>query len=560
MENKYNIENFERFLREKSDEFRMYPSKRVWYSIYNNMHPGNRLPSISMCIILIFALLLVGYLNTDTSRELSSNLHDSNVVAVTLSNGPLDETAVLTKNIVGANQIQLSNQQLNSRVKHSPGKIASSTVPNRKTGRNLPNNSIAYTAGTDVQETSPGNTSRTVPGINELNEAATKIAIGSVANIEMAEPGSITTAVTQSNRNNFKEVDEATTFVTPYDHHDITAVATNKHVTGMKNIETALLENSTDENTNSPGKNKIADKIDLMPLDNSIKTDETIIIDTGAAKNKVENNNNNLPALSETDKAWIENFALYNRPAPKKWAGKVSWQAYITPSVVYRKLHNNAAGKFPGSNTGNFNNTNVEDVVNNKPSIGLETGIALQYDLLKRVKLKVGVQLNYTRYNAHAFENYHPITTSLAMNSVNYEAVYEVFETTPFSNLAGLTPVRLHNESYQISLPVGADFKMAAFNNIEWYIGGTIQPTIVVYGKSYMISADRRNYAQNKTMLSRFNLNAGLETYISFKTSNYTWQVGPQFRTQIFSTNNKLYSVEERLQNYGFKIGVSKKL
>ena len=54
--------------------------------------------------------------------------------------------------------------------------------------------------------------------------------------------------------------------------------------------------------------------------------------------------------------------------------------------------------------------------------------------------------------------------------------------------------------------------------------------------------------------------NSGLIASIAYKTSNYTWQVGPQIRIQIFSTNTKLYSVEERLQNYGFKIAVSKKL
>ena len=47
----------------------MYPSKRVWYSVYNSMHPGNRLPSVSMSIILIGFLFLVGYLNTNVSKD-----------------------------------------------------------------------------------------------------------------------------------------------------------------------------------------------------------------------------------------------------------------------------------------------------------------------------------------------------------------------------------------------------------------------------------------------------------------------------------------------------------
>ena len=63
MENKFYIDDFERYLKEKADEFKMYPSKRVWNSIYNDMHPGSRWPSISTCIVLIGTLFLVGFLN-----------------------------------------------------------------------------------------------------------------------------------------------------------------------------------------------------------------------------------------------------------------------------------------------------------------------------------------------------------------------------------------------------------------------------------------------------------------------------------------------------------------
>ena len=56
-------------------------------------------------------------------------------------------------------------------------------------------------------------------------------------------------------------------------------------------------------------------------------------------------------------------------------------------------------------------------------------------------------------------------------------------------------------------------------------------------------------------------MNAGFETYISFKTAaGFTWQLGPQFRKQLFSTNSTQFSIEERIMSYGIKIGLSKKL
>ena len=171
------------------------------------------------------------------------------------------------------------------------------------------------------------------------------------------------------------------------------------------------------------------------------------------------------------------------------------------------------------------------------------------------------MQLNYTRYNAHAFATNHPIATSITMNADDDLQTYEVFKTSDYSNTFGLSPAKLHNETYQLSIPIGADFKLASVDNFSLYAGATIQPTLLLYGKSYIISTDRRSYVQDPSLLNRFNLNAGFEMYVSYKTQDgYTWQLGPQYRAQIFSTNTKLYSVEERLQNFGFKIGLTKQL
>ena len=64
MDRNFDIDDFEELLKERSDEFKMYPAKRVWYSIYNNIHPGKKWPSVATCVTLIAILLLVGYLNS----------------------------------------------------------------------------------------------------------------------------------------------------------------------------------------------------------------------------------------------------------------------------------------------------------------------------------------------------------------------------------------------------------------------------------------------------------------------------------------------------------------
>ena len=268
-------------------------------------------------------------------------------------------------------------------------------------------------------------------------------------------------------------------------------------------------------------------------------------------------------SINITDKQWIENYAMYDKPAPRKWKGKLAWQAHFTPSVIYRHLYNNTTGKNINGNTfaTSLNNLAINNAVKQSPSIGLEAGVGLQYPVLKGLKLKAGLQLNYTRYNISAFSNAHPNATSLTMNNGINGQVYELSRSTPYSNIVGLNSQKLHNQTYQLSLPIGADIKLAGIDNVEWYAGATIQPTFVFAANSYLVSTDRRSYVKENSMLNNFNMNAGFETYISFKTAaGFTWQIGPQFRKQLFSTNSTQFSIEERIMSYGIKIGVSKKL
>src|SRR6187455_854184 len=73
MDRNLHTDDFERLLREKSNEFRMYPSKRIWHSVYNNIHPGRKWPSVAMSILLITALFLVGYLNTKNTNSYAAS-------------------------------------------------------------------------------------------------------------------------------------------------------------------------------------------------------------------------------------------------------------------------------------------------------------------------------------------------------------------------------------------------------------------------------------------------------------------------------------------------------
>src|SRR5690349_9201584 len=64
MEKNYNTDNFEQLLRDTTDEFRMYPSRRVWHSIYNDLHPDRKWPSLAILLLFITSIMYVGITNS----------------------------------------------------------------------------------------------------------------------------------------------------------------------------------------------------------------------------------------------------------------------------------------------------------------------------------------------------------------------------------------------------------------------------------------------------------------------------------------------------------------
>lgn len=391
-------DNFEHMLKEKADEFKMYPSARVWHSIYNNMHPSRRWPSLTMSIVLIAMLLLLGYSNSN----ISTNQNDNTTIAAI----PAKKEKIVNLSTLNSNKESgISTKQL----------LAVKNVNNEQ--NLVVNNKIKIASNRQ-------------PDYVLMNTPEQRINHSS-----LKEPSSI----------------------------------------------------ETDDNANA--KRSEADKrifITPVPLSNKKEPNGAPVID-----------NDNLMA--------------------KKEQGKFGLQVYAAPSVVY-------------------NGENAEDNVT--PSVGLEVGASMQYSLFKKVKLKTGLQLNYTSNNTQGSSN------------------------ADFTNSGSMFyPVRLNNETYQLSLPVGVELKLLGKDRLHWDIGATIQPGYTIGGgNTYLTSAGKTGYIKESSMLNNWNLNAGFETFITYKINGLTWQLGPQFRYQIMPGYNKNLTVNENLANYGVKLGVSKVL
>ncbi|MEO6733265.1 MAG: hypothetical protein ABIN01_18725 [Ferruginibacter sp.] len=519
MDRNFHNDDFERLLREKSEEFRMYPSKRIWHSIYNNIHPARKWPSVTMGILLVTSLLLIGYLNTNNTSSLIEP-SGKNVLKQTIADEINSSQTVFQKlsdyTINKFNTVKTLTS-LNDKPNNKNASKDEDMNPSQITGSQLIVQQPSFTANTNVTNRhSQFNLINEFyhPLIDKINYLPVKINDPSQTTIES--------------------------------DHKVHSGESSMPGDDSKMRFPKTLESPTNDLA-------ILDKRATVSIQNSIQNEND-----GLKKNVTTANKN---LISLEDRSWIENYALYNRPGPKKWANKLAFQMYATPSVVYRILYNDlgfgntlSTAPFAISPT----NQNINYAVDQSPSVGFEIGTGLLYSIFKGVKIKGGLQLNYTRYNSHAFQNTHPVATRITMHDYETQTSYEEHRTTPYSNKTGPEPVNLHNETVQLSIPLGTDLKLIGNEKIQWNVGVTIQPTYVIAGKSYLISSDRRNYVKETSMLNKWNLNAGFETFLTYKTNGITLQLGPQFRTQLFSTNSKKIAVEERLLNYGLKFGMFK--
>ena len=553
MDNNFDSDNFERLLREKSDEFRMYPTKRVWHSIYNNIHPSKKWPSIAMCIVLISILLLVGFLNSNNSNQNFAK-NTSKFSLATLASTPLNEQKHFFYNSTFVNAKDAFNNAQNAVPAysiHSINNYFSNLDGSQNEVSQIKDNSI-FSRLLAAQNTAIN------PNGDELS-----LSDASVYFTKKTFNAKSILALSLGLTDNYAPV----AFLTLA--NKLIQVTQNepvfnqqKHRTVKNNPSTKLAETAAINTGNEPeitiaeinDERLIIENTPIIIVQNNDEPLTKISIDKYGLKttvpditqqNKLASLQKTVLVLSEADKAWVENYAMYNRPAPRLWAGKLGWQFYLTPSVVYRTLKN----MVPGS-------IDINSEVSQHPSIGLEIGAGLIYPIFKGVKIKAGLQLNFTRYNTDAFENSHPVATSITLKQE--DQFVQSARATAFSNFGGISAVILHNQTYQISLPIGVDFKIAGNDVLQWNVGATIQPSFVFGGQSYLISSDKRNFIKESALLNKLNVNAGFETFISYKMSGFTLQVGPQFRKQIFTTNNKEYTTQEKLNNYGIKFGITK--
>ncbi len=481
-ENNYR-DDFELFLKESVDDFKMVPSRKVWYSLYNNLHPDRKWPSMAVCLLILTAVLYVGVANNNSLSKVAGKVSADNF-SFNLNEKNIDSKVTTT----AEDNVNLKNKNQQNYLPTVNKKI------NKKNILTVVYKDVSVTKSTNEQINNDAfNTSDITPYTNTANSLPEILKY-----------------------KNFVKNTVQKQWGTPEN-----VIFENKSVNNIFNKTIAGIEA---ENEYLPAK-----------LD-----------DQAAVLQKIN--------LLNIEKSWKEDYAFRNKPAINKFKQNTTLSYYITPSFGYRISKKSgesigAASSYSLTAPGiNYKATDLFD----HAALNLEVGAILQYNIAKNVRLKGGMQANYTSYVSSVTGLGHPTQTYLTLNNNNTN-----IRSSNYAAKAGTD--KINKNTLQVSVPLGADFKIAGNGKINWFAGGTVQPTYIIGGNAFVLSSDEKYYISENALLRKINLNSSIETFVSFKSSNgMVLSVGPQFRYQLLSTYKKEYGYNEKLYNVGVKVGVTK--
>ena len=458
MERKFYNDDFEELIRQKTDQYKMYPSDKVWKGIYNSLHTKRRRFIAGMSVLIIGFLMIAG-------KELLM---------------PAKHAAIAKKEVVE-----------------------------------------------NVQKTSPADVTETFQAFKKENFIQSPVTENK-QNINQF----ITVDVLPDQQENKIPAPSADYISLPI---ETITPESPKHVVGNNSLEKLPLEINA-------GINEPLNKLNAVSVMDLHK--KTAISYNEADKKQI---------------TWLQEYAPQQLTPIKKH--KFNLQLYVSPTVNYRKLtgvdYSRIKSTIQNVPIALIHFGNVNDFVDHTPAVGYEVGGSMLYRLTRNLTIKAGLQFNYSRYIIRAFSS-NPELATITLNSYYGYLADSITGYTNVRNFSGKSRENLQNRYYQLSAPIGLEMRVIGNGKLQLNIAGTIQPTYLLNRNSYLLTTDYLNYTKESSLFRRWNVNGGLEAFISYQIAGFRWQIGPQFRYQLLSTYTNKYPFKENLMEYGIKIGISK--
>lgn len=509
MERGFYNEDFEELIKQKADQYRMYPSEHTWKGIYRALHTTKRWYWLGFIFFLcgIAWYAMVELIAPSTKKPAAQLSPVETLAPGNNASGEADQKAIIVP-------------------------FPSPNTSGNKSGRN----STGTRENSFVIHPDRANSGTAAA-------AASNVPVTVIPVIPVPSPGN----------NTRQAIAHAETLV--YDAHTgFRKKEQNK--TGapvsaaISHVNQPVLVMDEWEPTNVAEQPKSSDLTNNANIDIAVKASETAATgDAGAEEDSKRIN-------------WLQEKAVYELQAPA--LKRVAWQLSFSPTINYRKL--TSSGK---SYQSNFKNIPVapsiegepDKLVNHKPALGFELGSHITYGVNKLLSIRAGLQFNYTRYDIQAYTSYSTDKATINLdNPGGHLANDSIITYTTLRNFGGENMKELRNQYFQISTPVGLEMRVLGNERLQLKVAGTIQPTYLLNRNAYLITTDYKNYTKEPSLMRKWNVNSSAEIFLSYNTGGLQWQVGPQFRYQMFSTYVKEYPIREYLMEYGIKMSVVRKL
>ncbi len=274
---------------------------------------------------------------------------------------------------------------------------------------------------------------------------------------------------------------------------------------------------------------------------------------------------------------WLHDYAVYSLP-PSPSRSRLFFQLILAPTVNYRNLSGGslASAKELGGAIATPRPGDVQNWVDRSPAPGFEFGANVLYRVTRNLTVKGGLQFNYSRYKMLAFTSAQSQQPSqpVSASNANYWTPYgnrvyldSVAASQPTQGQNPSVPYNtvqatLYNDYYQLSAPLGFDLRILGNERLQFNIGATVQPSYLLNTDSYILSSDYTSYTKEPSAFRRWNMSGGVEAFLSYQSGPIRWQFGPEFHYQLFSTylTGGTNPISENLKGYGIRLGITKPL
>ena len=538
MESNFYSDEFEQLIREKTEQYKMYPSEKVWKGIHGSLHTKRKWFITGIFLLITGILVLAGKeLILPSGHAAAKKIaNNNNAVATAPEKTDEDET-----------QAQDGFPTLHSGISAAAGSKHNETSSDPAGAEDQPFKGITITISNPV--ISQPDLSEFLSKVVNLPSETPSLPVVAARMNPQSDAGSGIAAIGPVNS---PEKDNSTESRPGGDNSPSANNQEDDNITAQ--INGVRAGSKGDEvRIARMAKNKLGlSRTTKDPLVTSANPD--------AAEEAARNPANKIPeAIDEQKVNWLQDYALYNlSPTPKR--GRKYFEFTFSPTINYRTL---SGGDFappksyvqyiPVSST---HLGEAKDYVDHAPALGFELGGSVLYKVTRNLTFKAGLQFNFSRYKIQAYTS-SPQQTTIPLNSYYGYYLDSITSVSTVRNFGGQTQETLNNDYYQLSAPVGFELRVLGNERLQLSLGATIQPSYLLNTNSYLLTTDYTNYTKEPSLFRRWNMNAGLQAFLSYKLSNgLHMQFGPEFRYQLLSTYESQYPIQEHLKVFGLQFGI----